>query len=134
MSDTTTPPPAKDPLAVLEELLAKQKQGGASAGSAEPAADPAVVAQEAELARRQAEYERLREEAAVKDAQALAEQTQKMEEIAQSPEYQARVEQNKAVQDKKDQSADDLEGYGIQQLTTTRIPVSQVPGAPDDAQ
>ncbi|MBP7875950.1 hypothetical protein KA012_03060 [Candidatus Woesebacteria bacterium] len=112
--------PAKDPLAVLEELLAKQKQGGAAAPAA---VNPEAAAKELELAQKQAEYERLKAEASARDAQLLAEQEQKMQEIAASPEYQARVNQNKTVADEKQQSSDDRQGFEIFQLSTTRVPV-----------
>ncbi len=118
MSDDT---PAKDPLAVLEELLAKQQQGGVGAAPAGP--DPAVIAKEAELAARQAEYERLQAEAATRDAQLLAEQEEKMKEVTASPQYQARVDQNAAVKQEIQQTSDEQEGYEIRQVSTTRVPV-----------
>jgi hypothetical protein len=130
MSDDSTAttnqvvPPAKDPLAVLEELLAKQKQ--APPGAAAPAEpDLTLEAKEAELAQKQAEQERLQAEAAARDAQLLAQQEQKMQELSATPQYQARVDQNAAVEQEKQQHSDDQQGFGISQLTTTRVPTAQ---------
>jgi len=125
--DSAAAPPAKDPLAVLEELLAKQKSsaGGSTAGQPTPA--PVVDDKAAEAARREAEYERLKVEAEARDAQQLVVQEQKMKEIATSPQYQARVEQNKAVKDEKQHSSEELQGFEITQLSTTRVPATTQP-------
>lgn len=118
-----TSPPAKDPLAVLEELLAKQKH--VPPGAAAPAGpDPEIAAKEAELAQKQAEQERLQAEAAARDAQLLAQQELKMQEISATPQYQARVDQNAAVEQEKQQHSDDQQGFEITQLSTTRVPTA----------
>lgn len=120
-------PNAKDPLAVLEELLAKQKQAaespegtGAATGAVTTEADQAAL-----QAQKQAEYERLQAEAVARDAQLLEAQEKKLEEIESTPEYQARVQQEQAQQEEKQKSADEQEGFEIAQLSTMRVPVSE---------
>lgn len=124
MSDPATSPPAKDPLAVLEELLTKRKQNGTS-GDASAGPDPEIQAAQ-ELAQKQAEIERLQAESAVRDAALLAEQRQKMQEIGSLPQYQARVKQNEAEQQKK-QLHSEQRGFKIHQLSTTRVPAIKDP-------
>ena len=114
--------PAKDPLALLEELLAKQKESGGAVAA--PVPDAEAAAKEAEVAQKQAEYERIQAEAGARDAQLLAQQESKMHEIAASPQYQARVEQNESVKQEKQEHDTAQEGFEITQLSTTRVPVT----------
>lgn len=120
----------KDPLAVLEELLAKQKSGGGGvatdAGTPPAGPDPAVVAAQ-ELAQKRAEIAQMEAAAQARDAALLAQHTQKMQEISASPQYQARVEQNQAAKAEKQHSAQEMEGFEIRQLSTTIVPVSDTP-------
>lgn len=120
--------PAKDPLAVLEELLAKQKQDGAGGGTAGGAGAPDAGGQAqpdaaAVAAQRQAEYERIQAESAARDAELLAAQATKMEELKSTPEYQARVAQNEEKAAEQQEQAADQDGYQIVQVQSKRVPV-----------
>jgi hypothetical protein len=126
MSDTTDPQ-QKDPLAVLEELLAKQKQGGASGAAASTPDAPVQPDPAAAQAEKQAEYERLQAEATARDAELLAAQEAKMQELKLTPQYQARISQTEEADASKQEASDGLEGFAIDQITTTRVPVTEDP-------
>ena len=113
----------KDPLSVLEELLAKQKESGGAVAA--PTPDTEAAAKEGTVAQQQAEYERIQAEAGARDAQLLAQQEAKMHEIAASPQYQARVEQNQSVKQEKQDHDTAQEGFEIAQLSTARVPVGE---------
>ncbi len=111
----------KDPLAVLEELLAKQKASGAKAGGGGGAAAQSTPTPEEETAKRREEYERLQEEAAARDQALLAKQTQEFEALKATPQYQARVAQQKEAQISQENKQASQDGFDIFQLETTKI-------------
>lgn len=120
--------PSKDPLAVLEELLAKQKASGdgtnqtTNPGGGEVAAADGPTPEEQKAAQ-QAEFQRLEQEAAARDAAMLQAQTEKFEAVKASPQYQARIAQEKVIKDEKHQHQADNEGFEIVQLETKKIDV-----------
>lgn len=126
--DPPQPPAGKDPLAVLEELLAKQKassSGGAGAGGgAGQAAAPDGPTPDQEKATQQEELKRLEAEAAAKDEALLQAHFHKFEEVKASPQYQARVAQDQAKKEEKEQRHDENEGFEIYQLETKKIDIS----------
>lgn len=111
----------KDPLAVLEELLAKQKASGAKAGGGGGAAAQPSPTPEEETAKRREEYERLKAEAAARDQALLDQQTQQFEALKATPQYQARVAQQKEAQSDLESKIASQDGFEIFQLETTKI-------------
>jgi len=121
----------QDPMAVLENILkeAQQKQaagdGGVSVGAA-GGAEPADVAPT------EAQKVQLRAEEAAHQVQVEAERKRLIEvqrqqiaqEVMTSPQYQAKVSQEKDIQ--KDKAAHEVagEGFDIIQLKHDKIPVS----------
>lgn len=113
MADTQQP--AADPLAQLEELLKKTKQGSAPPAveaAAAPVLDPAIAAAEQAAAEAASEALRLSQ---------LAEQEHKMEELHQTPQYQARLEYQQHVAEEKQAEQEASTGHEIRQLSEKRI-------------
>lgn len=107
---TGAPTDQKNPLDVLEELL--KDSGGAGA-------DPKAVADqktEEEKARQMAELEQKMAEQAKIDEQNIAAQQQLMESLKQTPQYQARVQQNEQKEQEKQEEETAGKGFEITQL------------------
>lgn len=124
MTDPTDQTQAADPLAELEALLAKAKAAKTADGSDAPDAPPAPEAA-SELqqppAPDPAEVERQQQQAALENEQMVTAQRAKMAEIGDTPQYQARLQDQgeKAVKKEDERAASD--GFEIHQVTTTKI-------------
>lgn len=133
---TTQPPADQNPLDVLESLLAQAKQkGAAGAGTVAPPSnavagapdDPSLAGLTTETSDPNAEpivTQRTPEELAVLEAerqeQIAAQRAQMQAEIAQTPEYQARLQQEaEKKQTDANTAADD--GFKINQVDHTKI-------------
>jgi len=112
--------PQKNPLPALEELL-KESKGEA------PAVDPAVAAAEAAA---QASEAAAKEDARIAelgashqqlDKAALQAEVARLAAIKNTPEYQARIEQDTAKTQTEQQARSDSQGYGINQLGHIKI-------------
>lgn len=127
------PSPSDDPLASLEELLNKAKSKRAAANpSGAPAEDNSVPAvpmgptaeeiQAQQLAEQQAQLAIQEEKAETERQQQLTAQRQKMsEEIQNTPEYQARQDQNQEEQQKAEQQKAEQQGHVIHQVTDAKL-------------
>lgn len=132
---TTNPPPSgqgSDALSQLEALLQKTKaskgQGQAPQQGIAPVPGgllPDVQAEAERMAREQAEKEAALQEqlaqAEIERQRALEEQQQKMGELANTPQYQARVQQTEAQQEKVALEKAEHDGHEIRQVTTTKL-------------
>ena len=136
---TTNPadPSQQNPLDLLEKLLqdAKNKKGSekTTAGSDDsgmpplPALDDSVLAASQPPAEPVAvklteqDFERIRAEHDVIDQQKIEEQKIIMEQLKQSPQYQARVRQDEDKATESQEKRDDQDGYEIEQLVHTKI-------------
>jgi hypothetical protein len=121
MADTQQLPQSgaagQDPLAQLEALLKKTKQGAekpgvAPAATTPPVVDPAIAAAEFAAAVAAGEELRMRQ---------LAEQEQSMEQLHQTPQYQARLEHQHQVAEEKQAEQAANTGHEIRQLSETRV-------------
>lgn len=118
--NAATDPNQKSPLDILEEILSEK---GASAG------DPGGMQAEASVAPvvpepPQPTAEELAQLEAARLAQDQAELQQKQAElqtITQTPQYQARVEQEEAAKQQHDQQETAQEGFEIKQIEHTKI-------------
>ncbi len=118
----------KSPLDMLEQILKDQKQEGAEA-PATPVAAPVVPAEPLispeELQAQQAAHK-------AQDEVDLKAKIAELETIKQTPEYQARVEQNAQAQTQAEEAHSGQEGFEIRQLDHTKVPETQpeVPTVP----
>jgi len=109
----------KSPLDILEEILQES--------DAEAAAEQAQAAQaEAEKAAKLAELERQAEEQRARDAAMLHQQLADLKTIEETPENQARVQQNEARQRAADEAKAQAEGFGIFQLGHMKVPEAEL--------
>lgn len=106
----TPNPPKQDPLAVLEDLLNTTQNDAAKAKAAEAQA----AAQNAQIAQLGAEHQ-------AQDQQALQQQIAELAAIKDTPEYQARVQQDTAQTQANQQQSTAQQGYEIKQLGHTKI-------------
>lgn len=127
----------QDPLAVLENILNEAKQQDKSDSGKAPdlvkasknATAKSDKSSPEELAKLEAEKKQKEEEERQRQAQLEAErlrlieqQKQKLEkELKQTPQYQARVQQEAEKAEEKKQHASAGEGYEIRQLKHTKI-------------
>ena len=130
--DDTTPATSGqrgDALAQLEALLQKTKAGKAGGGlgggiPGQPSPEE-LQAQAEAIARAEAEkqaaFEAQQAQAELERQRALAEQQQKMAELAQTPQYQARVEQTHHEEEKKQEEEAAHDGHAILQITTKKL-------------
>ena len=128
MTDDTQQPTAtpaaddKNPLDILEELL-KDSGGGGAAGGSKPAAEPSKPGEltEEELAQKRAEFEEIKAEQNIEDAEQLVKQKELLKTLTQTPAYQARVQQEeeKVVETKTAEEAS--AGFEITQLDHDKI-------------
>lgn len=129
--DSTQQPAASqggDALAQLEVLLQKTRaakgQGLPGQASQGPTAED-MQAQAEALAKaeveKQAAFEAQMAQAEVERQRALVEQQQKMAELAQTPQYQARIEQTKHEEEKKNEEQAVHDGHEILQITTKKL-------------
>ncbi|NCN06847.1 MAG: hypothetical protein GW946_03330 [Candidatus Pacebacteria bacterium] len=129
MTDDTQQPTAapaaddKNPLDILEELLKDSGGGGAAAGGSKPAAQPSKPGEltEEELAQKRAEFEEIKAEQNIEDAEQLVKQKELLKTLTQTPAYQARVQQEeeKVVEIKTAEEAS--AGFEITQLDHDKI-------------
>lgn len=112
-----------DPLSVLEDLLKQAGSDGGAAGAPPVAGEAAVDGEKTpeEKAAAQAELEQKLAEQQQRDNEQLVAQREKMHELKNTPQYQARVQQDeeKAVEQSEHDAAG--EGYEIRQLDHTKI-------------
>jgi hypothetical protein len=133
--DTTQQPGAGqgDALAQLEALLQKTRAnkgagGGAagmpSGGQGQPSLEE-MQAQAEAVARAEAEKEALfaaqQARSELERQEALAAQQQKMQELAKTPQYIARVEQTMHEQEQKQEEQAAHDGHQILQITTKKL-------------
>lgn len=123
----------QNPLDALEELLAQTQASSSGSGGAAGAAlgSPAAPGlpqdsqpSEADVeAKAQIEAERLLAEQAQaeKDTQDIMLQRQALEDVKQTPEYQARIQQNQDDQASSEEEAAIQDGYNIVQLDHKKI-------------
>ncbi len=106
----------QNPLDVLEDILndAKKKSGGGDPDEAKKKA-------EEEEAQKLAEVEAAEQQQRAKDAQALKQQIAGLSAIKETPQYQARLEQDAEKQEQQQQDQADGEGFEIRQLGHTKI-------------
>ncbi|PIY80412.1 MAG: hypothetical protein COY80_02940 [Candidatus Pacebacteria bacterium CG_4_10_14_0_8_um_filter_42_14] len=89
---------AQDPLKALEELIAKRKAGAPADDLAAAAlVDPPVPL---------VDLEKLEQEARARDEISIREQQEKLKGIDSTPEYQARVQQDAAAAETKENDTD----------------------------
>ncbi|MFZ5376279.1 MAG: hypothetical protein ACOZAN_01255 [Patescibacteria group bacterium] len=121
-TDPQTPMPGdakdaqQDPLAALESILQDAKKNQTGGSAANQAAQAA-----AEEAEKLAEIAQLEEEKRLEDQQHLEEKLQELHRVAETPEYQVRIqqdEQKKVEQKEKIDTADKLQ---IHQLGHTKV-------------
>ena len=113
----------KNPLDVLEELL--KDSGGSGGGGAagdppKPELKPGELTDE-ELAQRREEFEQKKAIQTAEDTQKLAEQQELLKTLTQTPQYQARVQQeadHDAASAKEEEAG---EGYEVTQLKHDKI-------------
>jgi hypothetical protein len=119
---TTNPPPAnkadKSPLELLEDILKNNPAAKSSAAAA-----PATPGQPTELSSADQEMgiARLEEERRLIDEQALAVKQAELAHITETPAYQARVQQNAAVEQANSDQVAAQDGFEIIQLGHKKI-------------
>jgi hypothetical protein len=130
--------PQKSPLDILEELLNDTKaKGGAKGkssaalpgvnpgvpdgGAADEAAEAAAKAEEAAKAAEEAERQRIIAQRKLEDEQHLIAQRAAMEELKNTPQYQARVQQDQQEEEEHKQHDEAVQGYEIKQLEHKKI-------------
>ncbi len=130
----TAPGAGQDPLAALEELLKRQQAkqqagggaglggsgGGADATDAPTGPSPEEVAAQ-EKAQQLAQYEELKQQRQLEDAQHLKEQIAALSQIGEMPEEQARQQQHDAVEEQRVGNAAATDGFEIKQIEHTKI-------------
>ncbi len=118
---------AQDPLAQLEELLAKAKgQQSSDSGAApvEPPQPSGPTPEELAAQQKAAEEARIRElerQSEAERAVALEELRSRMLEIPSTPQDQARREQEALKQSEKSAQDSQHEGFEIVQVTQTKV-------------
>lgn len=124
----SAPQPSDDPLANLEDLLqkAKAKRAGNSpvdGALVEAAAGPSPEEIQAQqLAEQQAQLALQEEQGEILRKEQLAAQRQKMaEELQNTPQYQARKEQDQEESEKADAAKAAHQGHIIHQVGETKI-------------
>lgn len=120
---TTTPPATddKNPLDVLEELLRDSGGGGASGGAAAPAPSKPGELTEEELAQKRVEFEEKKAEQTVIDSEQLAKQQELLKTLKDTPQYQARVQQEEEKVEESQKAAVASDGFEITQLDHDKI-------------
>ncbi len=126
-SDPAADPAAqRNPLDVLEELLKESQAkvgapgGGLPGGGTGPVpAEPAGPTPEQLQAQAEME-ERLRQQAVI-DQQAIEERRAELEQIKNTPQYQARVQQDQEKADQQQTQQAAGQGFDIKQLEHTKI-------------
>ena len=112
----------KNPLDVLEELLKDSGGGaaGAAGGKGAEAPKPGELSEE-ELEQKRQEFEQKQAEQAQVDAQQLAQQHELLKTIKDTPEYQARVQQQEEAAAESEQKQQASDGFEITQLDHDKI-------------
>lgn len=111
----TASAPNKNPLDILEEML--QQKGGAD----DPAPTSPSVDSVAEEAAQLAEVKAMEEQRVARDQAELTARQAELAMATQSTEYQARVQQDQATQEKSSADAAASRGYEVKQLQHTKI-------------
>ncbi len=114
----TTTTDDRNPLDVLEELL-KNDGDAAAKGDADALAEDERL--EKERAQKRQEFEAKQVMQQDIDAQKIADQKKLLETIKNTPEYQARVQQEQQQQEETKQVAAATEGFEITQLTHDKV-------------
>lgn len=113
-SDVTKDAKKKDPLDVLEDILADAKKVAGDANQAKKDA-------EAEEQRKEAEMKAQMEQHAAQDAATLVIQQQELSQIAQTPEIQERIRQDQEKKQEEQAEKVAAQGYDIKQLGHTKL-------------
>lgn len=106
----------KNPLDVLEELLKDSGAGGAKTDPAKPA-----ELTEEELEQKRIEFEQKQAEQAQVDAQQLEQQKELLQTIKDTPQYQARVQQQEEAAAESEQKQQASDGFEITQLDHDKV-------------
>jgi len=129
-----TDPSQQNPLDILEKLLQDTKSKKAASAATDPStlgaplrapvsppteAAPAVPAEEPSLT--EEDYERIRAEHDEADQVKIEEQKVIMEQLKQSPQYKARVQQDEEKASVDQAHQQDQDGFQIEQLDHTKI-------------
>jgi hypothetical protein len=111
-----------NPLDALEAILeqAKAKSGAGQKGGADSAKPTDTAEAEAE-AQRQADFLAMQKASQAADAIALEEKMADLQQVTQSPQYQARVEQNAALEQTQAIHQQKHDEFEIRQLGHTKI-------------
>jgi hypothetical protein len=107
-TDATQPTSTQSPLDILDQILNE-----AQAKSADSAAEKSKE----EERKMQEELERQKQE----DKEKLEQQIIELESIKQSPQYQARIEQDQEIKDESEKKKEELQGNQIFQLKRTTM-------------
>lgn len=127
-TDATTPAaPSKSPLEILEEMLqASRTQGPAALDTnaldgGQPAASPAAPAAAEEPQPTQADTQAAMDAHAIVDQEQIQQQLAQMQEIKNTPEYQARIAQDSAKATEEASKNAQGDGFQIKQLGHTKL-------------
>jgi hypothetical protein len=104
----TDPTATKSPLDVLDQILNEAQAKVAQSAEAKAQEEERILREESERRKRE-------------DAQKLQQQIVDLQTIKQSPQYQARIEQEEEVKVTEEKKAEELEGNEILQLKRTSI-------------
>jgi len=117
-------PPAGDqgnPLDALEQILNEAKSKAGAADDKKKKEDEAALVAKQEEEAKLAEYNRIKEEKKIEDAANIRDHIAGLQNIGNTPEEQARMQQVQEKKDAADQKAQDLEESEIHQLGHTKI-------------
>lgn len=113
----------QDPLAQLEELLAKAK-GQRGQDSAAPSDPPGPSPEEIAAQQKAEAEEALKQQEATAEAQravALEQVREQMHDLADTPQDRARKEQDEQKKAEKQAQSEQMQGFEIRQITNTKI-------------
>lgn len=114
------PPVGQNPLDALEQIL-QQAKAGKGGGAAAQAADEEAKAAEQKKQEEQAQFLALQEQKRKDDAVAMMQKLEELKMVKQTPQYQARVEQDQKKESDQQQHDADIDGYEIEQLSHTKL-------------
>ncbi len=110
----------KSPLDILEELLKESGNSGASSQPTAPAAEPGQPTEE-EKAKKLEELQEKMAEQAIEDKENIAKQQELLESLKQTPQYQARVQQNEEKAQTEADKDTAGQGFEITQLKHDKV-------------
>jgi hypothetical protein len=129
MSDASATTPnqnaTKSPLDVLEEILGKPGAGLSDADRAQADQKVAETLADQEQAKLQEQLAVEEQQQRAEDEAAILQKKQELATVTQSPEYQARVQQEQQEVQAEAAAEEALDGFEIHQIEHTRIDVPE---------